>query len=164
MAVDMENWFDNMDENTAQPSAFGFEDGITDAVLTEVSLFQSKSSSWTAVKLTFEDSEGTSDDGYLVSVSQKKTDGSKLSSKAWQSNVFQLMRPLILFNKEMKKVVDLDTIRQGNQAVVEALQPVADKKTLKVKILKETPEAKEGETAFSKYTFLDPIDVPWDME
>lgn len=64
----------------------------------------------------------------------------------------------------MKKVVDLDTIRQGNQAVVEALQPVADKKTLKVKILKETPEAKEGETAFSKYTFLDPIDVPFDME
>lgn len=42
MALDMENWFDNMDENTAQPSAFGFEDGTTDAVLTEVSLFQSR--------------------------------------------------------------------------------------------------------------------------
>lgn len=163
MALDMEKWFDNLDGNTAQPSSFGFEDGTTDAVLTEVSLFNAKSG-WQAVKFTFEDEDGTSDEGYRVSVSQKAKDGSKIPPIAWQRNVFQLMQPLIKFNTEMKKVVDMDTIRQGNQAVVEALQPVADKKTLKVKILKETPEAKEGETAFSKYTFLDPIDVPFDME
>lgn len=161
MAVDMENWFDEMDENTEEPNAFGFEDGETDAVLTEVSLFQSSRSVWSAVQFTFQDDEGNTDNGFRVSISQKKTDGSKMSSKAWQANVFQLMRPLILFNKGMKKVVDLDTIRQGNEAVVEALQEVADKKSLKVKILKETPETKDGETAFAKYTFLDPIDVPF---
>lgn len=151
--VDMEQWFDGMDEETAEPNAFGFDDGITDAVLTDVSLFESKHSSWTAVMFEFTDAGGTKDNGFRVSLSKKKTDGTKLSVKQWQRNVFQLMRPLILSDKNYKSVLDLDTLNQGNVAVVEALQILVDK--LVVRVEKTTPEPKDGEDAgFAEYKFL----------
>lgn len=151
--VDMEQWFEGMDEETAEPNAFGFDDGITDAVLTDVSLFESKNSPWTAVQLEFTDASGTPDNNFRISLSKKKTDGSKLSVKQWQRNVFQLMRPLILSDKNYKSVLDLDTLNQGNVAVVEALQILVDK--LVVRVEKTTPEPKDGEDAgFAEYKFL----------
>lgn len=156
MTMDMENWFENMDADTQEPQAFGFEDGETEATLTDVSLFESKSSSWSAVQFTFEDKDGNTDNGYRVSISKKKTDGSKIPTKMWQRNVFQLMRPIILDNPKYKAVVDLETINQGNASVVEAMQPLVDK--LHVRIEKTTPEAKGDETVFPEYTFLKPME------
>lgn len=151
----MDEWFDGLDETTTEPQAFGFEDGITEATLTDVSLFESKSSPWTAVQLEFTDKDGNTDNGYRVSISKKKVDGSKQPVKMWQRSVFQLMRPLILADPKYKAVLDLDTINQGNAAVVEALQLLVDK--LPVRIEKSTPEAKGNETVFPDYTFLKPL-------
>ena len=156
MTVDMDQWFEGLDAETTEPNAFGFEDGETEATLTDVSLFESKSSSWTAVQFEFTDKDGNTDNGYRVSISKKKTDGSKQPVKMWQRSVFQLMRPLLLANPKYKAVLDLDTINQGNAAVVEALQVLVDK--LPVRIEKTTPEAKGDETVFSEYTFLKPLD------
>ncbi|KAA8366306.1 hypothetical protein Q8F54_08370 [Leuconostoc mesenteroides] len=156
MAVDMEDWFEGLNAETEEPSAFGFEDGETEATLTDVSLFESSSSSWSAVQFEFTDKEGNTDNGYRVSISKKKTDGSKIPAKMWQRNVFQLMRPLILANPKFKAVVDLDTINQGNAAVVEALQVLVDK--LEVRLQKTTPEHKPNETVFPEYTFLKPLE------
>lgn len=151
--IDMEQWFDGLNEDTAEPNAFGFDDGITDAVLTDVSLFESKNSTWTAVQLEFTDADGTTDNNFRISLSKKKTDGSKLSVKQWQRNVFQLMQPLILSDKNYKSVLDLETVNQGNPAVVEALQILVDK--LVVRVEKTTPEPKKGEDAgFAEYSFL----------
>lgn len=147
--VDMENWFNGLDEDTKEPQAFGFDDGVTEAILTDVSLFESKNSTWNAVQFEFTDNEGATDNNYRVSVSKKKTDGSKIPTKMWQRNVFQLMQPLILSDKNYKAVLDLDTINHGNASVVEALQILVDK--LVVRIDKTTPE-KEG--AFAEYKFL----------
>lgn len=148
MANDIENWFDSMDEETDEPNTFGFDDGVTDAILTDVSLFESKQH-WVAVQFEFTDAEGTVDNGYRVSVSRKKTDGSKMPKKVWQRNVFQLMRPLILSDKNYKPVLNLETILKGNAAVVEALQVLVDK--MPVRVDKTTPD-EEG--AFSDYKFL----------
>lgn len=156
MAQDMEDWFNGLDEETQEPSAFGFEDGETEATLTDVSLFESRSSNWSAVQFEFTDKEGNTDNGYRVSISKKKNDGSKVPVKMWQRNVFQLMRPLILANPKFKAAVDLDTIKQGNAAVVEAMQLLVDK--LEVRIGKKTPEHKSDETAFPEYTFLKPLE------
>ncbi len=156
MTVDMDQWFEGLDAETTEPNAFGFEDGETEATLTDVSLFESKSSSWTAVQFEFTDKDGNTDNGYRVSISKKKTDGSKQPVKMWQRSVFQLMRPLLLANPKYKAVLDLDTINQGNAAVVEALQVLVDK--LPVRIEKTTPEAKGDETVFPEYTFLKPLD------
>lgn len=156
MTVDMDQWFEGLDAETTEPNAFGFEDGETEATLTDVSLFESKSSSWTAVQFEFTDKDGNTDNGYRVSISKKKTDGSKQPVKMWQRSVFQLMRPLLLANPKYKAVLDLDTINQGNAAVVEALQVLVDK--LPVRIEKTTPEAKGDETIFPEYTFLKPLD------
>lgn len=156
MTVDMDQWFEGLDAETTEPNAFGFEDGETEATLTDVSLFESKSSSWTAVQFEFSDKDGNTDNGYRVSISKKKTDGSKQPVKIWQRSVFQLMRPLLLANPKYKAVLDLDTINQGNAAVVEALQVLVDK--LPVRIEKTTPEAKGDETVFPEYTFLKPLD------
>ena len=156
MTVDMDQWFAGLDAETAEPQAFGFEDGITEATLTDVSLFESKSSSWTAVQLQFTDKDGNTDEGYRVSISKKKTDGSKQPVKMWQRSVFQLMRPLILADPKFKAVLDLETINQGNMAVVEALQILVDK--LPVRVEKTTPEVKGDETVFPDYTFLKPLD------
>lgn len=156
MTVDMDQWFEGLDAETTEPNAFGFEDGETEATLTDVSLFESKSSSWTAVQFEFTDKDGNTDNGYRVSISKKKTDGSKQPVKMWQRSVFQLMRPLLLANPKYKAVLDLDTINQGNAAVVEALQVLVDK--LPVRIEKTTPEAKGDETVFPEYTFLKPVD------
>lgn len=156
MTVDMDQWFEGLDAETTEPNAFGFEDGETEATLTDVSLFESKSSSWTAVQFEFTDKDGNTDNGYRVSISKKKTDGSKQPVKMWQRSVFQLMRPLLLANPKYKAVLDLDMINQGNAAVVEALQVLVDK--LPVRIEKTTPEAKGDETVFPEYTFLKPLD------
>lgn len=156
MTVDMDQWFEGLDAETTEPNTFGFEDGETEATLTDVSLFESKSSSWTAVQFEFTDKDGNTDNGYRVSISKKKTDGSKQPVKMWQRSVFQLMRPLLLANPKYKAVLDLDTINQGNAAVVEALQVLVDK--LPVRIEKTTPEAKGDETVFPEYTFLKPLD------
>lgn len=156
MTVNMDQWFEGLDAETTEPNAFGFEDGETEATLTDVSLFESKSSSWTAVQFEFTDKDGNTDNGYRVSISKKKTDGSKQPVKMWQRSVFQLMRPLLLANPKYKAVLDLDTINQGNAAVVEALQVLVDK--LPVRIEKTTPEAKGDETVFPEYTFLKPLD------
>lgn len=156
MTLNMDEWFEGLDAETAEPQAFGFEDGETEATLTDVSLFESKSSSWTAVQFEFTDKDGNTDNGYRVSISKKKTDGSKQPVKMWQRSVFQLMRPLLLANPKYKAVVDLETINQGNAAVVEALQVLVDK--LPVRIEKTTPEAKNGETAYPEYTFLKPLE------
>lgn len=147
--MNMEEWFNGLDANTEEPNAFGFNDGITNATLTDVSLFESKSSSWTAVQFEFTDAEGTTDNGYRVSVSKKKNDGSKLPPKNWQRNVFQLMQPLLLSDKNYKAALDLDVVNAGNAAVVEALQVLVGK--MPVRIEKHTPE-EEG--SFSDYTFL----------
>lgn len=150
MAIEsMEDWFNGMDADTKEPNAFGFDDGTTDAILTDVSLFESKASTWTAVQMEFTDAEGNKDNGYRVSVSRKKTDGTKVPKKMWQRNVFQLMQPLILSDKNYKAALDLETITQGNAAVVEALQVLVDK--LKVRVDKATP-VEEG--AFAEYKFL----------
>lgn len=149
----MDEWFNNLDENTEEPQAFGFDDGITEAKLTDVSLYESRSSSWTAVQFEFTDEEGNTDNNFRISISKKKNDGSKLPEKMWQRNVFQLMQPLILSDKNYKDVLNLDTIRQGNAAVVESLQILVDK--LVVKVEKNTPEKKDAnDTPFPEYTFL----------
>lgn len=147
--MNLEDWFNGLDENTAEPKAFGFDDGITNATLTDVSLFESKNSSWTAVQFEFTDAEGNTDNGFRVSISKKKNDGSKVPAKMWQRNVFQLMQPLILSDKNYKAALDLDVINSGNAAVVEALQILVNKLTVKVE--KVTPDA---EDAFAEYTFL----------
>ncbi|MHA7612408.1 hypothetical protein ACX2QB_08705 [Weissella viridescens] len=150
MAIDnMENWFDGMDADTKEPNAFGFDDGTTDAVLTDVSLFESKNSSWTAVQMEFTDVDGNEDNGYRVSVSRKKTDGTKIPTKMWQRNVFQLMQPLILSDKNYKPALDLETIKQGNAAVVEAMQVLVGK--MKVRVEKNSPDEEDG---FAEYKFL----------
>lgn len=156
MTQNIEDWFNGLDEKTAEPQAFGFEDGITEGTMTDVSLFESRSSTWTAVQFEFTDKDGNTDNGYRVSISKKKTDGSKQPVKMWQRSVFQLLRPLILANPKFKAVVDLDTINQGNAAVVEALQVLVDK--LEVRVEKNTPEAKGDETVFPDYTFLKPLE------
>jgi hypothetical protein len=149
----MDEWFNNLDENTEEPQAFGFDDGVTEAKLTDVSLYESKTSSWTAIQFEFTDEDGNTDNGLRISINRKKNDGSKMPEKMWQRNVFQLMQPLILSDKNYKPVLDLDTIRQGNASVVEALQAVVDK--LQVKIEKNTPEKKpDGTHPFAEYTFL----------
>lgn len=157
---DLSNWFDNMDADTKEPQAFGFDAGITEATLTDVSLYESKSSSWTAVQFEFTDDNGSVDNGLRISISKKKNDGSTLPVKMWQRNVFQLMQPLLLSDKNYKAVLDLPTIAQGNAEVVKALQIVVDK--LKVRVDKEIPE---NENEFPSYTFLKyeaPIDVKED--
>lgn len=149
MTESMEDWFNGMDADTKEPNAFGFDDGTTDAVLTDVSLFESKNSPWTAVQMEFTDADGNTDNGYRVSVSRKKTDGTKIPTKMWQRNVFQLMQPLILSDKNYKAALDLETIKKGNAAVVEAMQLLVDK--LKVRIDKTTPA---DEDSFAEYKFL----------
>lgn len=147
--MDIDNWFEGLDANTAEPNAFGFDDGITNATLTDVSLFESKNSTWTAVQFEFTDAEGNTDNGFRASISKKKTDGSKMPAKMWQRNVFQLMQPLLLSDKNYKAALDLDTINSGNAAVVEALQVLVGK--MPVRLEKHTPE-EEG--AFAEYTFM----------
>lgn len=147
--VDMEDWFNGLDEDTKEPEVFGFDDGITEATLTDVSLFESRRSTYQAVQFEFTDKDGATDNGYRVSLSKKKTDGTKMPAKMWQNNVFKIMRPLILSDKNYKAVLDFDTINQGNSAVVEALQILVDK--LVVRIDKTTPE-EEG--SFAEYKFL----------
>lgn len=147
--VNMEDWFNGLDEDTKEPQAFGFDDGVTEATLTDVSLFESKNSTWSAVQFEFTDKDGATDNGYRVSISKKKVDGNRVPVKMWQRNVFQLMQPLILSDKNYKAVLDLDTINQGNSAVVEALQILVDK--LVVRIDKTTPEK---EDSFAEYKFL----------
>lgn len=149
MTENMQDWFNGMDADTKEPNAFGFDDGTTDAVLTDVSLFESKNSPWTAVQMEFTDTDGNTDNGYRVSVSRKKTDGTKIPAKMWQRNVFQLMQPLILSDKNYKAALDLETIQQGNVAVVEAMQLLVDK--MKVRIDKTTPDDEDG---FAEYKFL----------
>lgn len=149
----MDEWFNGLDESSVEPQAFGFDDGITEAKLTDVSLYESKSSAWTAVQFEFTDEDGNTDNNFRVSLSRKKTDGTKMAVKMWQRNVFLLMQPLILSDKNYKDVLDLDTIKQGNEAIVEALQVVVDK--LQVKVDKTTPEKKpNGDQPFAEYTFL----------
>lgn len=150
MAIEnMEDWFNGLDAETKEPQAFGFDDGITDAILTDVSLFESKNSSWTAVQFEFTDASGTTDNGYRVSVSKKKADGTKIPTKMWKRNVFQIMRPLILSDKNYKAALDLETIAKGNVAVVEALQILVDK--LPVRVEKTSPDTEDG---FADYKFL----------
>lgn len=149
----MDEWFDQLDENTEEPQAFGFDDGVTEAKLTDVSLYESQSSAWTAVQFEFTDADGNTDNGFRISVSRKKNDGSKLPEKMWQRSVFQLMQPLILSDKNYKAALSLDAIRRGNEAVVEALQILVDK--LNVKVEKSTPAKKsDGTQPFPEYTFL----------
>lgn len=150
---DLDKWFESLDENTEEPQAFGFDDGITEAKVTDVSLFESKGSAYTAVQFELTDKDGNTDNNFRVSVSRKKKDGSKVPEKLWQRSIFQLMQPLILSDKNYKAVLDLDTIRQGNEAVVEALQVVVDK--LYVKVEKTTPAKKSpDDRPFPEYNFL----------
>lgn len=147
--TNMEAWFNELDAQTKEPMAFGFDDGVTEAILTDVSLFESKTSPWTAVQMTFTDADGNTDSGYRVSVSKKKMDGGKVPAKMWQRNVFQLMQPLLMASNHYKNVIDLNTINQGNAAVVEALQIIVDK--LNVRLNKKTPKTDDG---FAEYKFL----------
>lgn len=151
--ADLNSWFNSLDENTEEPQAFGFDDGVTEAKVTDISLFESKSSTYTAVQFEMTDESGNTDNGFRVSIGKKLKDGSKVPVKLWQRSIFQLMQPLLLSDKNYKAVLDLDTIEKGNEAVVEALQVLVDK--LCVKVEKTTPEKKTpDETVFSEYTFL----------